>query len=199
VEQLKLTFAAITALMIVAWLASVDLLLFLGGFWAVRGLLILLTGILAIGFMAVAVLLDARPMQVEPALGGLDKFYRQHKWFGIASALMAMLHWLVEKGPGWLVDLGLIERAQRGHGSVMFNRPPTREIPDSPGGSRIAEFLDDPRQDRPHRIDGMDTLQPAHAPQLPEVTRPENPVPDGRYALHRLIHLATVSSSDAFT
>ncbi|GAA0762759.1 putative ferric reductase [Erythromicrobium ramosum] len=105
-KRLKLAFAAVASLIIVLWLASVELPLLAGGFWAVRGLLVPLTGILAITFMAVAVLLAARPVQVEAALGGLDKFYRLHKWLGIAAVSMAVLHWLVEKAPKWLVELG---------------------------------------------------------------------------------------------
>ena len=111
--RLKLAFVAIASLIIMLWLLSVDLTLLAGGFWAVRGLLVPLTGILAITLMAVAILLAARPVQVEAALGGLDKFYRLHKWLGIAAVIMAVLHWLVEKGPKWLVELGWLAPRQR--------------------------------------------------------------------------------------
>lgn len=121
--RLKLAFAGAACLIIVLWLASVDLALFAGGFWAVRGLLVPLTGILAITFMAVAILLAARPVQVEAALGGLDKFYRLHKWLGIAAVSMAVLHWLVEKAPKWLVELGWLAPRQRAAEAAAAQRP----------------------------------------------------------------------------
>jgi predicted ferric reductase len=121
--RLKLAFAGAVCLIILLWLASVDLALFAGGFWAVRGLLVPLTGILAITFMAVAILLAARPVQVEAALGGLDKFYRLHKWLGIAAVSMAVMHWLVEKAPKWLVELGWLAPRQRAAGAVAAQRP----------------------------------------------------------------------------
>ena len=89
--RLKLAFVAVASLIIVLWLTSVDLPFLAGGFWAVRGLLVPLTGILAIIFMAVAILLAARPVQMEAALGGLDKFYCLHKWLGIAAVSVAVL------------------------------------------------------------------------------------------------------------
>ena len=121
--RLKLAFVAVTAVVIVLWLSSIDLPLFTGGFWSVRGLLVPLTGILAITFMAVAVLLAARPVQVEAALGGLDKFYRLHKWLGIAAVSMAVLHWLVEKAPKWLVELGWMAPRLRVPGAGGAPRP----------------------------------------------------------------------------
>lgn len=121
--RLKLAFAAIAALVVTMWLASIDWALMSGGFWSVRGLLVPLTGILAIAFMAVAILLAARPVQVESALGGLDKFYRLHKWLGIAVVIMAVLHWLVEKAPKWLVELGWLAPRQRVAGAAAAPRP----------------------------------------------------------------------------
>lgn len=71
------------------------------------------TGVLAVGVMAVALVLAARPMLLEPVLGGLDKMYRLHKWLGITSLVMAVLHWVATQSPGWLVGLGWLQRAQR--------------------------------------------------------------------------------------
>jgi predicted ferric reductase len=121
--RLKLAFVAVAVVVILLWLTSIDLPLLTGGFWPVRGLLVPLTGILAITFMAVAILLAARPVQVEAALGGLDKFYRLHKWLGIAAVSMAVLHWLVEKAPKWLVELGWLAPRQRGPGAGEAQRP----------------------------------------------------------------------------
>lgn len=121
--RLNLAFGAVAAVVIALWLISIDVTLFAGGLWPVRGLLVPLTGILAITFMAVGVLLAARPVQVEAALGGLDKFYRLHKWLGIAAVIMAVLHWLVEKAPKWLVELGWLAPRQRKSGASVEQRP----------------------------------------------------------------------------
>jgi len=111
--RLKLAFVAFTLVVIAVWLLSIDVSLLSGNFWSVRGLVVLLTGILAIAFMSAAILLAARPVQIEAALGGLDKFYRLHKWLGIAAVTTAVLHWLSEKAPKWLVQLGWLERPKR--------------------------------------------------------------------------------------
>lgn len=121
--RLKLAFVAVAAAIILLWLTSIEVALLTGGFWSVRGQLVPLTGILAITFMAVAILLAARPVQVEAALGGLDKFYRLHKWLGIAAVSMAVLHWLTEKAPKWLVELGWLAPRQRGPGAGGAPRP----------------------------------------------------------------------------
>jgi predicted ferric reductase len=111
--RIKLAFVGFALLVIAAWLLSINVSLLTGNFWSVRGLLVLLTGILAIAFMSAASLLAARPVQIEEALGGLDKFDRLHKWLGIAAVTMAVLHWLSEKAPKWLVQLGWLERPKR--------------------------------------------------------------------------------------
>lgn len=121
--RLKLAFIAIAALVIALWLASIDVRQLSGGFWPVRGLLVPLTGTLAIAFMAAGILLAARPVQIEAALGGLDKFYRLHKWLGIAAVIMAVLHWLIEKAPKWLVELGWLAPRQRLIGASAQPRP----------------------------------------------------------------------------
>jgi predicted ferric reductase len=72
--RLKLAFVAFALVVIAAWLLSIDVSLLSGNFWSVRGLVVLLTGILAIAFMSAAILLAAKPVQIEEALGGLDKF-----------------------------------------------------------------------------------------------------------------------------
>lgn len=121
--RLKVAFAAVAIVVLALWLISIDASLLTGGFWPLRGVLVPLTGILAIIFMAVGVLLAARPVQVEAALGGLDKFYRLHKWLGIAAVSMAVLHWLVEKAPKWLVELGWLAPRQRLPGAGVEQRP----------------------------------------------------------------------------
>lgn len=86
---------------------------FTAGFWPTRNTLVYYAGVLAIGFMSIGVVLAARPVQFEEALGGLDKFYRLHKWLGIAASLVAIIHWLLEIVPRWMVGQGWLTRPQR--------------------------------------------------------------------------------------
>jgi predicted ferric reductase len=82
------------------------------GFFPVRHLMMQYTGVLGIGVMSVAMILATRPLWLEPYLGGLDKFYRLHKWLGIAALTVAIVHWLWANGPKWAVGLGLMNRPQ---------------------------------------------------------------------------------------
>ncbi|AGH49457.1 ferric reductase domain-containing protein [Sphingomonas sp. MM-1] len=111
--RLKLVPVALTLVLVAAWLLSLRTGALTGGFWALRHELIYLTGILAIGFMAAGVVLAARPVQIEGALGGLDKFYRLHKWFGVGGLLLALAHWLLEIIPRWMVGQGWLVRPSR--------------------------------------------------------------------------------------
>ncbi|MFN3582316.1 ferric reductase-like transmembrane domain-containing protein [Phenylobacterium sp.] len=115
--RIKVAFGLLAGALTAAWLASVA-----GGtsttpwpttFWQARSLLIPFSGVLAIGFMASGVLLAARPVQVERLLGGLDKFYRLHKWLGIGALVLAVAHWLLEVGPRWMTGWGWITRPAR--------------------------------------------------------------------------------------
>lgn len=113
--RLKYTFVGTFVFLTAMWLLSLSPGAF-ADFWSTRSTLIYYTGILAIGFMSAGVMLAARPVQVEGALGGLDKFYRLHKWLGIAAALLAVVHWLLEIVPRWMVRQGWLERPERGGG-----------------------------------------------------------------------------------
>ncbi len=83
-------------------------------FFAVRGVAVDATGILAMAVMSAAMILAARPVVLETATGGLDKGYRLHKWLGIAGLVLAVTHWLWAQGPKWAVGLGLLARPERG-------------------------------------------------------------------------------------
>lgn len=113
IKRLRFVFAALVLVLTVAWLLSASAATSGPGFWATRGALVYLTGVLAIGLMAVAVMLAARPVQIESLLGGLDKFYRLHRWLGIAAAGLGVAHWLIEVAPRWMVGWGWLERPQR--------------------------------------------------------------------------------------
>lgn len=112
-RRLMLAFAAVPLLLTLAWALGLKGALFAGGFWSVRNLLLYYTGILAIGFLSAAVILAARPVQVESLLGGLDKFYRLHKWLGIAGVGLGIVHWLIEILPRSFVAWGWVAAPQR--------------------------------------------------------------------------------------
>lgn len=81
-------------------------------FW--RRQIILLTGILALGYMSAAMVLAIRPAWLEKWLNGLDKMYRLHKHLGIGAFVMLSLHWLAFKAGKWLTQAGVLQRPHRG-------------------------------------------------------------------------------------
>lgn len=85
----------------------------LDGIFGWRPVLMQFTGVLAIGVMSVAIVLASRPAFLEPYLGGLDKMYRLHKWLGISALVLSVTHWLIAKGPKWMVGWGWLVRPAR--------------------------------------------------------------------------------------
>jgi predicted ferric reductase len=59
-----------------------------------------LTGILSTAMMCFAIFLATRPKFLEPALNGLDKMYRLHKWLGVGALVTGLAHWLLKSGGG---------------------------------------------------------------------------------------------------
>ncbi|WP_454684814.1 ferredoxin reductase family protein [Ancylobacter moscoviensis] len=96
------------------WLALNPGIFAAGNFFALRGQMVQLTGVLAMAAMSVAMVLSLRPRWPEARLGGLDKMYRLHKWLGIGALGLAVFHWLWSQGPKWAVGFGLLERPSRG-------------------------------------------------------------------------------------
>lgn len=88
------------------------------GFFYWRKQFILLTGILALGYMSAAMLLAARPVWLEKRLNGLDKMYRLHKHLGIGAFAVLSLHWLAFKAGKWLTQAGVLQRPRRLSGSL---------------------------------------------------------------------------------
>ena len=80
-------------------------------FWRAQG--IQLSGLLAIVLHSALLLMATRPRWLEQRLGGLDRLYLLHKWSGITSALLVLLHWLFSKSPRWLIELGWLEAGPR--------------------------------------------------------------------------------------
>lgn len=138
-DRKRLTFAFVTVPLVLTllWAAGLGADAFSGGFWAVRRTLLYYSGILAIGFLSVAVILAARPVQIESLLGGLDKYYRLHKWFGIAGASLGVVHWLIEILPRSFVAWGWVApraRAPRPPAAAPQGFDPFRDLHDLAGG-----------------------------------------------------------------
>lgn len=140
ITRLRIAFAALALVITTAWLLSVPADVFGGDFWSTRRALIFFTGLLSIGFMAVGVMLAARPVQLESVLGGLDKFYRLHKWLGIGAVLLGIGHWLLEVAPRWMVGWGWLaprqRRARGAGGEQAFN--PFADLRDA--GAEVGEW-----------------------------------------------------------
>lgn len=81
-------------------------------FW--RHQLTMYTGMLAIGYMSLAVLLSVRFSWVENIIRGLDKSYALHKNLGIGATVTLVAHWAIVKSAHWLIDSGVIARPNRG-------------------------------------------------------------------------------------
>ncbi|MFZ3482779.1 ferric reductase-like transmembrane domain-containing protein [Sphingomonas sp. 3-13AW] len=106
--RLILAFLLVPVLLTLLWAVTIWTHPVEAGFWSVRRIAVYSTGILAIGCLSTGMILAARPTQFEDALGGLDKYYRLHKWLGITGTSLGILHWLIEILPrnfvrwGWL-------------------------------------------------------------------------------------------------
>jgi predicted ferric reductase len=112
-KPIRIAWVAVILLLTALWLLAEPPLAQPYQFIAVRNALLNYAGIMAIGVMSVALMLAARPVVLEPALGGLDKMYRLHKWLGITALVMAIVHWVSTQAPGWLVGLGWLQRSAR--------------------------------------------------------------------------------------
>ena len=112
-NRIRFAFGLVVALLLALWLATLPFASLLPQVFALRGPFLQGTGVLAIGLMSVAMVLATRPVFFEPALGGLDKMYRLHKWLGVAALALVVAHWLWVEVPKWLVGLGVLARPVR--------------------------------------------------------------------------------------
>ncbi len=119
--HIKIAFWGALALLAALWLLADPLALQPAGFFALRGSVVQLSGVLAMGCMSLAMILALRPRWPERWLGGLDKMYRLHKWLGIGGLVLAVTHWLWSQGPKWAVSFGWLERPARGAKPVVDN------------------------------------------------------------------------------
>jgi len=111
--RIKVIFVGLCLGLTLLWLEA-DRVWGDASFSQVRTSLLNYTGIIAMGVMAVSLLLAVRSTAMEPHVGGLDKSYRLHKWLGVAALVMAIAHWLWVQAPAWLGAMGLIATPARG-------------------------------------------------------------------------------------
>lgn len=110
------------------WLLADDVLTRDYEFFALRGSMVNLTGILAMGAMSFGLLLIIRWPAMESLLGGLDKNYRLHKWLGLGALVLSIAHWLWAKGPKWMVGWGWLERPVRKAGGTAAGSEPSAVV-----------------------------------------------------------------------
>jgi predicted ferric reductase len=112
-KPIQYTLWGFLALLTAAWLLA-EARLPEPTWFAMRGPIVQLSGIVAAGAMSFAVLLALRPAWLEARLNGLDKMYRLHKWLGIVALAAATLHWWWAQGSKWMVAWGWLARPARG-------------------------------------------------------------------------------------
>lgn len=116
------TWWSIVGLVTVVWLVAERAAFNGPGTPPVRNLLLQYSGLLAIAWMSVGMVLATRPRFPERWFGGLDKMYRLHKWVGISAVVLSVGHWFTVSAPKWAGALGLVSRGPRG----------PRVVPDNP-------------------------------------------------------------------
>lgn len=112
-RRIKIVFWGVAALLGILWLVADPLALQPTGFFALRGSIVQLSGLLAMTCMSVGMILALRPRWPERWIGGLDKMYRLHKWLGIGGLVLAIIHWLWAQGAKWAVGLGWLAPPER--------------------------------------------------------------------------------------
>jgi len=99
---MKKTLWATGLLALAAWLWALPPATAANAWWW-RQQLILLSGLGAWLLMSLIMVLAVRPAWLERPLGGLDKMYRLHKWAGIGSIVLALVHYGLDLSKGLLL------------------------------------------------------------------------------------------------
>lgn len=116
--RIRRTWWIILALVTVTWLVAEPGAVTQYGTVPLRNILLQYSGLLAIAWMSVAMILAVRPKFPERWFGGLDKMYRLHTWVGVSALVFSVAHWLGANGPRWAGALGLMQRGPRGPRAV---------------------------------------------------------------------------------
>ncbi|MRT05952.1 ferredoxin reductase family protein [Ewingella americana] len=100
--------SAVFLLAVVIFISSGEVFRYSGisALWATRQNVLFFSGTVAYLYMTLAMCLILRSSLLNRLTGGLDKAWGIHKWTGIAATLFAVVHWLDEKVPQWLVNAG---------------------------------------------------------------------------------------------
>ena len=98
-RKIKITYAAIIAVLTILWVTADPFLFSAYEFFAYRASIINYTGVVAMGTMSVAMVFALRLTFIETYVGGLDKSYRLHKWLGITGFVFAIFHFLLANIP----------------------------------------------------------------------------------------------------
>ncbi len=120
-QKLKRVLWGALIFLVLLWLLAAPAVFQSPDFFALRGHMVQLTGVVAIGCMSLAMALALRPLWPQRWLGGLDKMYRLHKWLGIAALAAAIVHWLWAKGPKWAVGWGWLDPPVHGARPMLDN------------------------------------------------------------------------------
>ncbi|MBB1093141.1 ferric reductase-like transmembrane domain-containing protein [Rhodopseudomonas palustris] len=121
VTKIKVAWWIIFGLVSTAWLAADPSIFTAAGFIQIRDLIVQYSGLLAMAWMSIALVLAVRPRWPEPVFGGLDKMYRLHKWLGISTLAVMMIHWCGSNAPKWAGAWGWWDRPPRGPHPVLAN------------------------------------------------------------------------------
>jgi len=119
--QIRRVWWGILALVTITWVIAEPDLITASGALPIRNLLLQYSGVLAMTWMSIAMILAARPQWPERWFGGLDKMYRLHKWLGISALAISLVHWLGVHAPKWAGAMGLMHRAPRGPRTLLTN------------------------------------------------------------------------------
>lgn len=120
-KRIKHVWWGTLGLVTITWLLAESGVFSSSGTPGFRHLLLQYSGLLAMTWMSIAMILASRPKWPEPWFGGLDKMYRLHKWVGVSALALSLIHWLAVNVPKWGGALGLMQRGQRGPRAVPAN------------------------------------------------------------------------------
>lgn len=97
-------------LLTLLWLSAENISQINLSYFPIRKVVNQYSGILAIAIMSIIMLLALRLKYLEKLLQGLDKSYRLHKWLGISSLVVVIVHWFWAKGTKYMVAMGVLEK-----------------------------------------------------------------------------------------
>jgi len=139
-KRIQMVIPIFFGLMTLLWWSAESFSTISWSYFPIREVAIQYSGILAISAMSIIMLLALRLKSIEKFLNGLDKSYRLHKWLGISSLVVVIIHWFWAKGTKYLVVMDLLEKpAGRGKMGVSTDLTAVEALFRSQ--RHLAEFL----------------------------------------------------------